>query len=1025
MKNIYKRLIVFALSFLAISLQLGAQNTITMSGVVRDASGEPIPGAVITDNNGHNTVATVDGSFEIKVPRGSMVSVEALGYKEIRLTASGEGLVEVKMEEDILLLDDVVVVGYGMQRKKDLTGSIVQVDMSAMDDKESISLADYLRGSVAGLNISRSSSTSGQSSFEIRGQTSLGTSTSPLIVLDGSIFNGTLNDINPSDVATVSVMKDASSAAVYGASAANGVILVTSKKGTTAKPRVTFDLKTSVATLSANNNMPESYDVDGYLKVRADKLIGNSNINTTKPEYYSNPYNLQNVTLANWMAYTGAGAHADPTEVWLSRLALTPNEKANYYNYNYTDWVDKVFRTGVVKDYNASLSGGDNRMNYYWSVGYLDNKGVVYGDDYNVVRSRLNLSANVTDYLEMGVRASLSNSKDDGQAADWTTAYTCSPLGDMYNDDGTYTIYPNGDNMAKNPFEKTQWDVFNHSTNIQANAFAKLTLPFGITFESIYANHWAVKRHNTYKPAYTLDGSSGNGMATRENTYQYDWSLENVLHWQKSFGEAHRFDVTLMQSSAKWIQNYSLIESNGFSTSELLGWHALGLADTHAGSSTDQQDTRASYMARVNYSLLDRYLLTFTYRRDGYSAFGQDNPWGDFPAVAFAWRASEEKFMKNLKDISNLKFRVSYGKNGNSNIGRYTALASLASGYYLDSGKNGVVTLYPTTMGNSALQWEETLTANAGVDIGLFKDRLSISADVYKMETTNMLMDRALPTITGYSKVKTNLGQVNNKGLEVSLSSVNVNKNSLRWRTDMTFSMNRNEIVHLYGNMVDVTDETGNVIGQREADDPTNGWYIGHAIDEIYGYKLIGIWQMDEAAEAAALGRTPGDYKTYLAEGNTSYSTADYVWQGFTKPRYRISMNNTVTLWKNLTFNCLMRAEFGHLKANNEISVGGYADRVSQMKFPYWTQENASQEWGKLGAARTGNIYRNASFLRVENMSLSYRLPSSLIKKAGFDSARISFNVDNLFCFDSWLYWDVETKSPIPTTYTLGINFTL
>lgn len=1021
MKKVILKLFIIC-SLLLLRVGAYAQTSVIVKGIVSDRNGEAVPGAVISDGNDNNSVSSLDGAFEIRTTPDAVLSVSALGY-HIWKGKAGNNL-RVILDDDTYSLDEVVVIGYGTQRKKDLTGSIVQIDMEAMEDKEAISLADYLRGSVAGLNISRSSSLSGQSSFEIRGQTSLGTSTSPLIVLDGSIFNGSINEINPNDIASVSVMKDASSAAVYGASAANGVLLISSKKGKTEKPRITFDVKTSFATLTAANNMPESYDVDGYLKVRADKLTGNSDIILTKPEYYSNPYKLAQVSLEEWMAYSGAGKWADPTEIWLSRLALTPNEKANYYNYKSVDWVDEVFRTGFIQDYNASVSGGNEKVNYYWSVGYLDNKGVIEGDNYSTLRSRLNLSANITDFLEVGVRTSLSNSRNDGHKADWTTAYTSSPLGDKYESDGTYTIYPNGDNMAKNPFEKTQWDIYNHTFNLQANAFAKITLPFGFAFESIYSNHWRWNENNTFKPSYTLDGSSTNGEAARQNTNQYDWSIENILRWQKTFGR-HSIDVTLMQSAAKWEQNMVSVNSIGFNTSELLGWHALSLADTHSATSLDQVDTKASYMARINYSALDRYLVTLTVRRDGYSAFGQDNPWGAFPAVGLAWRMSEEKFMKNIPFVSNLKIRASYGKNGNSNIGRYTALASLGTDYYIDSSKQGTVTLYPTSMGNSKLQWEETVTKNIGLDFGILDNRVNLTIDGYMMNTTNMLMDRTLPTITGYSKVKSNLGQVDNRGLEVTINSLNMSRKNFKWNTDLTFSMNRNNIVHLYGNMVDVYDEEGNVIGQKEADDPTNGWYIGHSIDEIYGYKIIGVWQMDEAAEAAALGRTPGDYKTYITEGHTSYSSEDYQWQGFTKPRYRFSINNTFTLWKSVSVNFLLRSEIGHIKANNEINVGNYADRVSQMKFPYWTQENSSDEWGKLGAARTGNIYRNASFLRFENISVSWSLPSRWLEKIKVSSAKLSFNVDNAYCFDSWLYWDVETKSPLPTTYTIGINFSL
>ena len=995
---------------------------VTVSGVVTDADGEPVPGAsVYVRGSGTGTVCDIDGKYEITVPAGTQLTVSFLGYDDLNVTVRNSAELNLKLNEKAARLDEVVVVAYGTQRRSDVTGAISQVDMDNVATTQSISVADYLRGSIAGLNISRSSSTSGQSSFEIRGQTSLGTSTSPLLVVDGMIFNGDLNDINPNDIESVSVMKDASSAAAYGANAANGVIIITTKRGKGEKPTIRFDVKASIASLMRRE---EAYDVDGYLQMRADKLTGEGAINQTQPEYYTNPYRLSGVSPDTWMDYSNAGQYADPTEVWLNRLALRPNEMANYYDYKSIDWVDEVFRTGVVQDYNLSVSGQARNLTYYWSVGYLDNKGVVENDNYRNLRTRVNLSNRITDFLEVGIRANLSSANNDGQPADWAAAYECSPLGDMYNEDGTYTWYPNGDIMAKNPLEKTQWDVYRRTLNLLGTIYAKITLPWGFSFESSYNNRWKFYENNSFRPSFTNDGSSGGGIASRENTRQYDWSVENVLKWNRTFGR-HRFEVTLLQSAAKWMQNSTTAGGSKFSTSEILGWHALDMADVQTASSVDQVDTKASYMARLNYTLMDRYIFSFTYRRDGYSAFGQNNPWGNFPAAAVAWRISEENFMKPVTWISNLKLRFSYGKNGNSNIGRYTALAGIANDFYLNGDKSNVVTLYPTSMGNADLQWEETLAMNLGLDWGMFDNRLNITAELYRMKTTNMLMDRTLPTLTGYSKVKSNLGQVDNKGIEVTVNSVNINTRSLRWTTDFTFSMNRNEIRHLYGDMVPVTDDAGNVISYKEADDPTNGWYIGHAIDEIYGYKIIGVWQQDEAAEAMALGFSPGDYKTYIKEGNTSYSTDDYQWQGYRKPRYRLAMNNSFTILDNLVVSFMLRSELGHRKAINEIIVGGYGDRVSQIKYPYWTPDNPSEVWGKLGAKTQGTLYRSASFLRIENFSIGYDFPEKWVRKIAMQDVRVFFNIDNLWCFDNWLYWDVETKAPLPTTFTFGINFTL
>jgi TonB-linked SusC/RagA family outer membrane protein len=998
---------------------------IVVNGTVTGPDGAPLSGATVTDKKTAKATSTdTKGSYSISVADNSELEFSMVGFASQTVHVNGRSLINVSMAQSVGMLDQLVVVGYGTKKRSDLTGAVAQVNMDKVETQQSVSLGDYLRGSIAGLNIQRSASVRGQTNFEIRGQTSLSASSAPLIIVDGMIYNGSINDINPSDVESVSVLKDASSAAVYGASAASGVINITTKQGKGEKPTIRVNAKTSVAILQ---DKPQAYNVDGYLQMRADKLIGNGNLNTTMPEYYSNPYQLKNVTLGAWVGYSGAAPSSDPTEIWLSRLNLAPGEKMNYYNYDNVDWLDQVFRTGKMQDYTVSVSGKSKNWNYYWSAGYLNNQGVVVNDQYQNIRSRLNLSNTVTKFLELGVHAGISTTNGDGQPADWAKAYDNSPLGTMYNPDGTYTWYPNGDIIARNPLGQTQFDNFNRSTVLTGSVFGKIKLPYGFRLESSFNNHVQFRDQNQYRPSYTIEGSASFGLATRDYLRQYDWSLENVLYWNKTYNHIHRFDLTLMQSSAKWMQYQTTATASQFTTSEALGWHAMNMGMIHANTSKDQSDTKASYMGRLNYALMDRYLFTFTVRRDGYSAFGQDNPWANFPAAAAAWRVSKENFMKGFDSwLSNLKIRGSYGKNGNSNIGRYTALAGLGTDYYLDGNKQNVVTIYPTSMGNSRLQWEETLASNIGIDLGILDDRINFTVDIYKMKTTNMLIDRTLPSLTGYTKVKANLGRVDNKGLEVSANSLNVNNKNFKWTTDLTFSLNRNEIKSLYGDLINSYDSAGHLIGRIELDDPTNGWYIGHAIDQVYGYNIIGVWQKDEAAQAAALGFTPGDYKTYKAAGNNSYSKTDYEWIGYTKPRYRISVNNMITLFKDLQVQFMIRSEWGNVKDANELAVGSYADRVSQMKLPYWTQDNQSNEWGKLGAKKTGTIYKNASFIRLDNVSLSYSLPKAWVKSLSMSEApRVFFNVDNVYSKDTWLYWDVETKAPTPTTFTFGINATL
>ncbi len=1018
-------LMCLMISFTQSRAQDKTGTVILVKGTVTGADGQPLVGATVTYKKENKATATDNqGHYSLSVSDNAELEFSMVGYAPQTVLVNRRSQIDLSLVVAASSLDQVIVVGYGTQKKSDLTGAVAQVSMDKVETQQSVSLGDYLRGSIAGLNIQRSASTSGQTKMEIRGQTSLSASSAPLIIVDGMIYNGSINDINPNDVESVSVLKDASSAAVYGASAASGVINITTKQGKGDKPVIRFDAKTSIATL---RDKPGVYDVPGYLKMRGDKLIGNGNINDLMPGYYSNPYELKNVSLGTWLGYSGAPSNSDPTEVWLSRLNLAQNEKMNYFNYDHINWLDQVFRTGTLQDYNASVSGKSKAWTYYWSAGYLNNKGVVVNDNYRNIRARINLSNKITNFLEVGFRSNVATTKSDGQPAEWAKAYDNSPLGTMYNPDGTYTWYPNGDNMARNPLGQTQFDRFSRATVLTGSVFAKIKLPYGFRFESSFNNHVQFREQNQYRPSYTIEGAASYGLATRDNVRQYDWSLENLLFWNKTFNRIHRFDLTLLQSSAKWTQYQSTATASQFITSEELGWHSMNMGMVQANTSKDQYDTKASYMGRLNYALLDRYFVTLTMRRDGYSAFGQNNPWANFPAAALAWRISKENFMQSTDDwLSNLKLRLSYGKNGNSNIGRYTALAGLGSDYYLDSKKQNIVTIYPTSMGNNNLQWEETLASNLGLDVGLFDNRVNFTVELYKMQTSNMLIDRTLPSLTGYTKVKANLGRVDNKGMEITMNTLNVNNENFKWSSDLTFSLNRNEIKSLYGNMVTVYDSTGKAIGSKELDDPTNGWYIGHAIDQVFDYKITGVWQKSEAENAAALGFTPGDYKTYKVPGNNSYSKSDYLWIGYLKPRYRIGLNNTMNILKSLPLQFMIRSELGQIKDANELAVGSYADRVSQMNLPYWTPENQSNEWGKLGAKKTGTLYKKASFARLENVSLAYTLPKNWISSLPMTEApRVFFNIDNVYSVDNWLYWDVETKAPTPTTFTFGINVTL
>jgi len=1013
------------------------ERTSLVKGIIQDYDNNAVSGVSVVMRNTKNNftagvIADSSGVFTFsRIPSGGPYSFtfSAVGYES--QTLSGYTIKEdivlslvVKMKSVTSTLNDVVVVGYGISKKKDLTGSVSHIKMSDMHNKEALSVADYLRGSVAGLNISRSSSVTGAQSFEIRGATSIGASTEPLIVVDGMIFSGLLNDINPSDIETIDVLKDASSTAIYGSRAAAGVILLTTKQGKTEKPVINFDEKLGVSSLLHKET---AYDVAGYLNMRSDAMASLYTTHAAQPEYYKDPRTLKKVDVQTWLKYDGAGvpANADPMEYWLLRLNLYPGEIANYKAGKSVDWVNNVFRTGILKDYNASISGKTGNLNYYWSLGMLDNKGVIYNDDYRNIRTRVNITSDITSYLQTGMRINLSTTNQDNTPANWKTAYQVSPLGDTYDDKGHYKTYPNTDIMGQNPFDKTQYIGENRNLDIIGSLFAKVKLPFNLNYELDFNNRWGSSLNYVYKPSYTIDALLTNGSASRQDFKQYDWSLDNILRWDKTIAGKHKINVLLLYNASKYRSEQTNANATNFTLSEVLSYHNLSLGSTPIVNSDDQQDTRASGLARLNYSFDDRFLLTASIRRDGYSAFGQANPLADFPSVAVAWRASNEKFMRNANWINDMKFRLSYGVSGNSGIGRYTALSQLTNGNYVRDGQT-IISLYPTSLANKDLKWEQTASLNGGLDLSMFQSRINATLDVYYMTTKNMLLARTLPTLTGFTSIMSNLGQLDNRGVELTINAVAIKNATLKWNVDFNFSLNRNKIVHLYGDMVDVVDTSGKVIGRREVDDPTNGRYIGHALDEIYGYQITGVWQTSEKDLAAKYGRLPGDYKTNDPNKDNKLEPLDYIWQGYTKPRFRLNLRNSFTLYNALDISFLMRANVGNKKLldNNAIS-SGYADRVSQGVYPYWTADNSSNTWARLGFGKTGNIYTSASFLRIDDFSVGYRVSQRLLKKLKLNGARIYINIDNVYSFDKSLYWDIETGAPTPTVFTTGINLSL
>ncbi|MCD6355535.1 MAG: SusC/RagA family TonB-linked outer membrane protein, partial [Prolixibacteraceae bacterium] len=1006
------------------------QQSKTITGKVTDENGEPLPGVtVLVVGTTTGTVTNTDGTFKLSVPdKTEKITFSFIGMKTQEVELGNQLTFNVKMEQDVIGLDEVIAVGYGVMKKSDLTGSVQRVDAAQYQTQQSTSMIEMLNGTVAGFNSNQGTSASGGGSMEVRGPTSLKANNSPLVVLDGVIYNGTIGDINPNDIESIDILKDASSAAIFGARSAAGVLIVTTKRGRTSKPTINFSSKVGVAGLT-HHMYPQS--PEQYLKSRGDYW---ADVNKSKPEnYYTDPNNLPSgLTVDEWKNYDTTPSN-DPVQMWFDRMGMTQIELDNYKAGKTVDWYNKVFKNGLRQDYDLSLSGGTQTLRYYWSVGLTNNDGVTLGDEYKNIRSRVNIDADVTNFLKVGINAQYADRDQSSQSASLGNAISASPYGNIYEEDGkTLTFYPHGDAMSQNPLLYYDYrDKFNHTQTLFATLFGEIKFPFGFSYRVSYVNRYYWNKNFYFNPVSTPNGFSNQGFGSRSDNSSYEWQVDNIMKWQKTFAGVHKFDATFLVNAEKYQGWGSHQENSQFAPSGALSFHALQAGISPSLSDNDTYSTGNALMGRLNYSLMEKYMLTATWRRDGYSAFGQKHPYATFPSAALGWRISEEEFF-NVNWISNLKLRVSWGINGNRAVGRYDALARLSTTKYL-YGTTLATGVYSSTMANSDLRWERTEALNFGLDFGLFKNVLFGSVEYYDMTTTDLLLNRSLPRIIGYTSVASNLGELGNKGFELTLNSTNINKQNIRWNSSLNFSFNRNEIKHLYGEMIDVMDDEGNVVGQKEADDIGNRWFIGEALDRIWDYEVLGVWQLGEEEQAAVYGKQPGDIK--LKDQNDDgilNPTDDKIFQGYKRPQYRIGFRNDLILFKNFEISAFIRADLGFYGSNSlHKNSGSNSDfeRRNRMYRPYWTTNNPINDYARLNSDTDSpgfTYWENRSFMRLQDLSVAYNVPKSKLSKYKIQSLKIFLNFRNVLTFTGWQHYDPESQTTrMPKYSSIGINVSL
>ncbi len=992
-------MMAFPLPTMAEQAVQDVQQAGVVKGQVTDKNGEGVIGATVkVKDAATGTVTDFDGSFSLNVQSAGTLVVSYIGYltKEVAFTP-GQTL-NITIEEDATALDEVVVVGYGVQKKSDVTGSVTSINKDRLSKLPVTNVLQAVQGAAAGVTISQGSSIPGDApSALVRGRNSINAGTGPYIVVDGvpiSKSGGSLNDINPGDIESMEILKDASATAIYGTNGANGVILITTKHGKDGKPSISYN---------------------GYLGIEdfAHKMDYCNGAQIT--QRYKD-YVAQN-----------------PGETMYNDFVKNQNEAEAQAAGRETDWLyDMVSQTGIIQDHNVTVNGGAEKIKYFISGDYMSQKGVLKGFNYKRYSLRMNIDADVTDYLRIGTNSYIVSHNRDGGRVNFMMAEAMSPYGKVYEDDGSYCIYPMyTESLFFNPLRDINQDHERRQWNINLNAYAELNFgniwkPLtGLTYKFNFGYSFVPKRENYYNGAEQNDP---NGYGYIFNAETQSRTVENILTYAKDI-QKHHFDITLLYASSRKKYHDNTATGAKFINDELL-WHNLGGGGTQTAKSYTDLYTTVSQMGRLNYSYDSRYLFTFTVRRDGSSVFGSDNKYGTFPSVALGWNIANEKFMEKADWLNNLKLRLSYGKAGNEAIGVYETLAKMSNAALTMDGQSATA-LYPSSrMGNSGLGWETTKTFNIGIDFGFLNNRINGNIDFYTSTTTDLLLQRNLPKISGYSNVYMNMGKTANKGLEITINSKNIVTKDFTWGTNLVWSWNKNEIKDLYGD---------------EKSDIGNRWFIGEPISVIYDYEMVGIWQKDEIERGDHLKwdpqAQPGDVKLRDVNGDGKIDpNDDKTIQGQTTPKWIGGLTNTFT-YKNLSLSIFIQTVQG-LKRNNSL-LGTASDEMGRRNSPteigYWSESNPSNEFRSL--SKTSNRWGygfpcDASFTRIKDVTLSYQFPAQIVNALHISALTVYASARNLATFTSWKGWDpeaditqrgwggYENNYPMTKSYVFGLNVT-
>lgn len=967
----------------------GFSQTKTITGTVSDNTG-PMPGAnVVIKGTTNGVVTDFDGMFSIDVASNSDVLVFSyIGFVTQEVTVGAQDVINIVLQEDTQTLDEVIVVGYGTQKKSNVIGSVTSVEVAEATNVPTTNVSEMLRGRAAGVQVNLGDARpGGGSNIVIRGNVSVAPNgNSPLIIVDGLPFDN-LNDVAPDDIANIEILKDASSTAIYGSRASNGVILVTTKTGRTGKATIDYHGYTTIQTLTKNFNQ---YDGQQFIDLRRE-----ANRNRFTGDYL----NDENI--------------------------FSPFELEAIENRNFVDWEDLVLRDAVIQSHSLSFSSGTEKTKIFSSVNYFTQKGIIPNSSFDRGTFKLNIEQQLTDKLVFRGILNYQNASQDRETGGLNFT-TITPLAKPFDDEGELVkFYLGPSNTAVNPL----WDQRESTDETKINlSDINLSLVYNFTPNLSYTLKTFLRNRNTNRGIYrsTLHsaGDEGiDGIAILSNTLFKQVLVENILNYTPQIHEDHTLDLTAVQAFDEQRNEYTQIDKSGF-TNDALGYN--GNATTLLNNPRDVSQRRLlSFLGRVRYGYLDRYLLEATARADGASVFAENNKWGFFPAVSVAWKMQNEPFLQNVEAINELKLRVSYGATGNQGINPLESLGVADDLPYVFGDQTVGGATASSRLPNPNLKWETTTTLNTGVDFRLFNNLFEGTFEYYKANTTDLLLDRSIAGTTGFNMIRFNAGELQNQGIEASLTTNIIRKENFSWSLGLIFSRNRNEVISLTGelddegNPIDLTDTSGRRLS------------VGQSINNIWLPKYDGIYQVgDDIAGSGNPLAQPGDVRVVDQDGNGQIDDRDNVFTN-TDPDWYGSITNTIR-YKNFDLFADIYIVDGATRLNPVLANGElWKGAINGIRAKYYTPEYPSTEYPRPKPDTHLHLFpfavRDASYVRLRTLTLGYNIPRETFSKIGLQNAKIYVTGTNLFTFTDFRSYSPE-QNPVngwETTFPETRNITL